>query len=77
MSNIKVSDNPEFTTDMTALELQTPAYAPTFNAMFKQCLENDAANRRDAKILDDTANSKKYQFGVENGVPYLEEISNN
>ncbi len=45
MSMIPVPQPEEavFNKDMTALETTTPAYAPTFNAMFEQLLENDIA----------------------------------
>lgn len=72
MSYIPITDNPDFNSNMTALETSTPAYAPTFNGMFQQLLENDVANKRDAKILTDDTTGEKVTLGVDNGLLYVE-----
>lgn len=72
MSNIPITQNPDFNQDMTSLETSTPAHADIFNSMFKQCIENDVANRRDAKIFEDVVTSKKCKIGVENGLIFIE-----
>jgi hypothetical protein len=73
MANIPVPDNPDFSTDMTALETSTPAYAPTFNNMFQQLLANDKnLKNSEGKITDDST-GKVYKIGVENGLVYIDD----
>lgn len=49
MANININSKPEFNASMTALEIRTPAHAHIFNDMFRQCLENDVAIKRDVE----------------------------
>lgn len=73
MGMIPLSSNPVFNPDMTALETTTPAYAPTFNDMYRQCLENDIANRRDARVFEDPVLGKTFTMGLENGLVYFDD----
>lgn len=74
MSKIAINENPEFSTDMDALTPNTPAHADYFNVCFQQVLNNEKANRRDAKIFDDDVNGGKMRMGMENGHLYYEEL---
>ena len=73
MSMIPITENPTFNPNMTALETSSPAYAPTFNNMYKQCLENEVANRRDAKRFEDETLEKTFTLGVNNGLLYIDD----
>jgi hypothetical protein len=74
MSKIAINENPEFSTDMDALTPNTPAHADYFTVRFPQALNNEKANRRDAKIFDDDVNGGKMRMGMENGHLYYEEL---
>lgn len=73
MSMISITENPEFNSSMTALETSSPAYAPTFNNMYRQCIENEVANRRDAKRFEDSKTGKTFTLGVEDGLLYIDD----
>ncbi|MCD7812147.1 MAG: hypothetical protein LUG91_09935 [Ruminococcus sp.] len=74
MANITVSDSPEYSEEMEALETTTPAHATNFNTRFKKLLDNDKANRRDAKIFEDDVSGVQIRLGMENGHLYYEEL---
>ncbi len=74
MSKIVINENPEFSTDMDVLTPNTPAHADHFNVRFQQVLNNEKANRRDAKIFNDDVNGGKMRMGMENGHLYYEEL---
>lgn len=74
MSKIAINENPDFSTDMDALTTNTPAHADHFNTRFQQVLNNEKANRRDAKIFDDDVNGGRMRMGMENGHLYYEEL---
>ena len=73
MSNIPVPDNPEFNRDMVALETTTPAYAPTFNAMFQQLLGNEVSLKNSLNKITDDNTGDIYTIGVENGLVYIDD----
>lgn len=73
MGMIPIGENPEFNPDMKALETSTPAHASVFNDMYRQCIENEVANRRDAKRFSDEILGKVFTLGVENGLIYLDD----
>lgn len=60
--------------NMEALEPTTPAHADYFNERYTQLLNNEKANRRDAKIFEDDVNGGKMRMGMENGHLYYEEL---
>ena len=57
MSKLVINENPEFSTEMEALTPNTPAHADQFNVRYQQILNNEKANRRDAKIFEDDINA--------------------
>ncbi len=74
MAKLTIHEKPEYTEQMEALTPQTPAHADQFNARFTQLLNNEKANRRDAKIYEDDANGSRIRLGMENGHLYYQEL---
>ena len=71
---LTIQDEPVYDEQMEALEPTTPAHADFFNERYTQLLNNQKANRRDAKILVDDVNGAKIRLGMENGHLYYEQM---
>lgn len=72
MAKIPIPDNPEFNTEMEAMDTNTPAYGPMFTEVFKQLLSNDMALKLSSNTLVDNKSGEKLKLGVEDGLLYIE-----
>lgn len=71
---LTIQDEPVYNEQMEALETTTPAHADYFNERYAQVLNNQKANRRDAKIFEDDVSGVKIRLGMENGHLYYEQL---
>ncbi|EGO86969.1 hypothetical protein G8S49_01565 [Clostridium botulinum C] len=80
MANFDVS-NAKFNREIRKMEVTDPCHADTFNNVFKTLINNDVALnsqyeefKKEANTIKDTKNNKKYKWGVEDGLIYIEEV---